>query len=318
MIFRKFIRLFFPLIFVFQSVAVIAQTDTAYLSYIRKWSDAAVSEMNYSKIPASIIMAQALHESRFGTSELAVKANNHFGIKCQTGWSGKTYKYQDDDANNCFRLYDSVAQSYRDHSDFLLTRPRYAALFQLDPNDYVGWAKGLKQAGYATNPNYASILIKLVEDYKLYQLDNKRTVVEPMNSISDVQIPNNIPNGTAPELRAGHRNRIKYVVAQRGDNVESLTKKLDLLGWQIRRYNEIPRNKDIKPGQVVFLQPKRRQAEPGYTLHTVEKGETMYSISQNYGIQMKWLYKRNGMKIGTQPKVGQQIWLRGMKPTSQH
>jgi LysM repeat protein len=311
---RKTLPFLVSLLFVFQSVAVIAQADSSYWDYIRKWSRAAIDEMYYSKIPASITMAQALHESRYGTSELAVKANNHFGIKCQTGWDGRTYKYQDDDANTCFRHYESAAQSYRDHSDFLMSRPRYARLFQLDPYDYVGWAKGLKECGYATNPAYATILIKLVEDYKLYQLDNKQTVVEPMNSISDRQIPNFIPDGVAPEAKVSNRNRIKFVVAARGDNIKSLTKKLDMKGWQIRAYNEIPRNQDLKAGQIVYLQPKRRQSEPSYSRHTVEKGETMYSISQTYGIRIKWLYKRNGMKFGSQPKPGQEIWLRGMKP----
>lgn len=311
---RRYIRLFLILFIVTHSLNVFSQTDSAHWDYIRKWSRAAIEEMYYSKIPASITMAQALHESRYGTSELAVNANNHFGIKCQTGWSGKTYKYQDDDANTCFRHYDSAAESYRDHSNFLMTRPRYASLFQLDPYDYVAWAKGLKACGYATNPSYATILIKMVEDYKLYQLDRQLPVIEPMNSIAQGQIPNVFAEAQVPEIKAGNRNRIKYVVAAPGDNIESLTKKLDLLNWQIRSYNEIPEGQDLRPGQVVFLQPKRRHAEAGYTVHTVEKGETMYSISQYYGIRLKWLYKRNNMPSGSEPKVGQQVWLRGRKP----
>jgi len=303
------------LIFVFQSVGMLAQSDSAYLKYIARFSNAAVAEMYYSRIPASITMAQALHESRFGTSELAVNANNHFGIKCQREWTGQTYTYQDDDNNTCFRKYDSVQESYRDHSDFLMTRPRYSFLFQLDPLDYAGWAHGLKQAGYATNPNYGKILVKIIEDYKLYLLDMKEPVVEPMNSVSDVPIPHTVAEAAAPEGRVFHRNRIDFMVVRPGDNIKSLTGQLGLLNWEIRRYNEIPKNEDVRPGQVIYLQPKRRQAEAGYSLHTVEPGQTMYSISQLYGVKLKWLYKRNRMKEETPVKVGQEIWLRGMKPS---
>jgi len=296
-----------------QSVVLVSQTDSAYLSYISQWSQAAISEMAFSKIPASITMAQALHESRFGTSELAVKANNHFGIKCQSEWYGGRYTYQDDDNNTCFRLYNSAQESYRDHSLFLMTRPRYAALFELDPADYAGWAHGLKKAGYATNPKYAFILIKIIEDYRLFLLDTMHPAMEPMNSISGNPIPNRVSEAAAPEPRTFQQSRIDFFITRPGDNIKLLTSELNMLRWQIRKYNEIPKNKDIVPGQVIYLQPKRRQAEAGYTFHTVEKGETMYSISQLYGIKLKWLYKRNHMKSGTQPKKGDEIWLRGMK-----
>jgi LysM repeat protein len=197
-----------------------------------------------------------------------------------------------------------------------MTRPRYAFLFSLNPGDYTAWANGLKQAGYATNPNYAPILIKLIEDYRLYQLDSVLPEVIAMNTVADRdhQLPNKIPEAVGPATKVFHRNRIDFVVAKPGDNISKLTKELDLLRWEIRKYNEIPKKRDIQPGQVVYLQPKRRQAEPGYSLHTVAKGETMYSISQLYGVKLSWLYKRNHMKKGTQPKVGQEIWLRGMKP----
>jgi LysM repeat protein len=311
---RKPVQIIFLLLFVSQSVTLFSQTDSSHWDYIGKWSKAAIEEMHYSKIPASITMAQALHESRYGTSELAVKANNHFGIKCQTGWYGKTYTYQDDDRNTCFRLYDSAAQSYRDHSDFLMTRPRYAPLFQLDPADYAGWAHGLKKAGYATNPRYAFILIKLIEDYRLFLLDTMQPSLEPILSLTGDPLPNRRGEPISPELKVFHRNRIDFLVVRPGDNIKKLTSQYNLLNWQIRKYNEIPRNEDVRPGQVIYLQPKRKQAEAGYTFHTVEKGETMYGISQMYGIKLKWLYKRNHMKPGTQPKPGQEVWLRGFTP----
>jgi len=314
MILSLSLRRLFVIVFVFQSIACFSQTDQAHWDYISRYSQAAISEMYYSKIPASITMAQALHESRYGTSELAVKANNHFGIKCQSEWFGGRYTYQDDDDNTCFRQYNTVEESYRDHSNFLMTRPRYAALFELDPTDYAAWADGLKKAGYATNPKYAGILIKIIEDYKLFLLDSMQPVVEPMNSISDISVPNLVNNGVAAEPKVFHRNRIDFMVVPPGENIESLTEKLNLLNWQIRKYNEISRKNDVKPGQIIYLQPKRKKAEPGYNLHTVERGETMYEISQMYGIQLKWLYKRNRMNRGTQAKAGQELWLRGMKP----
>ncbi|MCX6227279.1 MAG: glucosaminidase domain-containing protein, partial [Bacteroidia bacterium] len=262
-------------------------------------------------ISVLIIVFQAVtvfsQESRYGTSELAIKANNHFGIKCQSEWYGKTYTYQDDDNNNCFRLYDSVGESFRDHSNFLMTRPRYAALFQLDPSDYAAWAHGLKKAGYATNPRYAYVLIKLIEDYRLFLLDSMQPAMEPLNAKTNNPIPNKVRAAEAYKPKVFKRNRIDFMVVGRGDNIKKLNHDLDLLNWQIRKYNEIPRNQDVRPGQVIYLQPKRTKAESGYTFHTAEKGETMYSIAQLYGIKLKWLYKRNRMKNGTQPKAGQEI-----------
>jgi len=309
----KPVRIIFILVLAIQSVALFSQTDSAHWDYISKYSRAAIAEMYYSKIPASITMAQALHESRYGTSELAVKANNHFGIKCQAEWTGKRYTYQDDDKNNCFRLYDSVSESFRDHSNFLLTRPRYSFLFQLDPYDYASWAYGLKKAGYATNPNYAAILIKLIEDYNLCQLDKTDPALEPMISISRNSIPTHHREVVPPEPKVYRRNRIKFLVVSEGDDIEKLTHELDMRNWEIRRYNEIPKNQDVHSGQVIYLQPKRNKAEGGYSFHRAEKGESMYSIAQMYGIKLNWLYKRNNMKPGTEPRKGQEIWLRGMK-----
>jgi hypothetical protein len=197
-----------------------------------------------------------------------------------------------------------------------MTRPRYAFLFSLDPADYKAWAHGLKKAGYATNPKYAPIIIKLIEDYKLYLLDEMPAAVEPMNSIAGDRIPTVIPEAVASEPKVFHRNRIDFFIVRKGDNIKKLTAELDLLKWEIRKYNEIPRKQDVRPGQLIYLQPKRTKAEAGYNFHTVAKGESMYSISQIYGIKLKWLYKRNNLKPGTQLKVGQEIWLRGRKPAN--
>lgn len=312
---NRYLSLIFSCITMVLTAGLEAQTttDSLYWSYIRKYSDLAVNEMYYSKIPASVTMAQALLESRFGTSELAVNANNHFGIKCQTGWTGEVYHYQDDDDNTCFRKYGSIEESFRDHSHFLMYRPRYQELFKLDPKDYTGWAHGLKLAGYATNPNYAPQLLRIIEDYKLYLLDTMQPEVVAVTAAQDLEIPNNVKSAAHPTPKVFHRNRIDFTIASDSDNIETLTRKYQKLNWEIRKYNEIPKDQDVRSGQVVYLQPKRKQAEAGYTTHVVEPGESMYSISQTYGIQLKWLYKRNAMQKGTEPNVGDEIWLRGQK-----
>jgi len=142
--------------------------------YIDKYQDLAISEMKKHRIPASIKMAQAILESGSGNSELAVKANNHFGIKCHKGWTGKTYHKDDDEKDECFRKYKSPEDSYRDHSHFLTSRDRYKSLFDLEITDYKGWAYGLKQAGYATNPRYPELLIRIIEVNGLTRLDAGR------------------------------------------------------------------------------------------------------------------------------------------------
>ncbi len=146
------------------------------LDYIDQYRSLAIEEMRRTGIPASITLAQGIFESGAGTSRLAKEANNQFGIKCKKEWTGATISHTDDLRNECFRKYVSAADSYRDHSDFLRTRPHYAPLFKLDPFDYKGWAHGLKRAGYATSPTYPQSLLKVIETYQLYQFD--RTPVE--------------------------------------------------------------------------------------------------------------------------------------------
>lgn len=279
--------------------------------YIEKYADLAVREMKRSGIPASITMAQALLESDNGRSDLALSANNHFGIKCHLTWEGKRFYYDDDKENDCFRVYKNVRESYEDHSLFLMTRDRYAFLFELDPTDYKAWAKGLKTAGYATNPRYADMLIKIVEDNNLYRLDhmipsNSKRSIQSLVSSEPESFPDQIP------MQQIHtRNRIKFVVATPGDNVETLTNEHDLFRWEIRKYNEIPKKRDLQTGQIVYLQPKRTKAEKGYDIHYVEEGDSWYSISQLYGVKLKWLYKRNNAQPGESLEAGDQIFLRG-------
>ena len=285
--------------------------------YIKTYSKIAVDEMKRSGIPASITIAQGMLESDNGNSSLTQKANNHFGIKCHKNWDGKRV-YHDDDANNeCFRKYPSAEDSYRDHTDFLMQTSRYASLFDLKSDDYKGWAKGLKKAGYATSSSYSSDLIRIIEENELHRLDEgdfsrpmvTKTVKGKKSSWADEEFTIDIKRRKILE-----RNRIKYIIVEDGDNIEKITKELDLLSWELRKYNELADTSKIVPGQVLYTQPKRWKAEVGNDFHLVRVGETMYSISQLYGMKLAKLYRKNRMESGTQPTIGQKLWLRKRKP----
>ena len=308
----------FLTVLIISSIPVFGQKDSLKANYIKEYSALAVSEMRRSGIPASITMAQAIIESDIGRSDLATIANNHFGIKCHKTWEGKRFYYDDDKKDECFRVYQDPVESYQDHSIFLLTRDRYKKLFNLDPLDYKGWARGLKSAGYATNPRYAEMLIRVIEEEKLYQLDNWINPAYSRNSTDDDGVTgkpypvHQTSGSTLPSYF--HRNRIDFVIAERGETVESLTEKLDMFKWEIRKYNELGPEEELRAGDIVYLQPKRKRAARGFDVHFVRPGETIHSISQHFGIKSKWLLKRNNMVEGERLKQGDKIWLRGKKP----
>lgn len=315
-------RVFFSVSLIMASLSLLtsslsAQNNPGRAAYIEKYSELAVSEMRRSGIPASITMAQAILESSLGKSDLATKANNHFGIKCHVGWQGKRFYYDDDEEDECFRVYRNAEESFRDHSIFLLTRDRYKGLFELDPYDYKGWARGLKAAGYATNPHYAERLIKIIEEEQLYQLDNWIPQVVAKNSTAEELVdyddnPSHRP--TSYPMQMHKRNRIDFVIVQQGENVESLTEKHNMLRWEIRKYNELETGEQPSPGSIIYLQPKRKRAARGFEYHIVRKGETVYSISQHFGVKTNWILKRNGLEDGAELREGDRIWLRGKNP----
>lgn len=272
--------------------------------YFETYKDMAIHEMRRSGVPASITLAQGALESGDGNSSLAKKANNHFGIKCHNDWNGKKV-YQDDDAKNeCFRKYASVEDSYRDHSEYLRAKTRYAFLFELDITDYKGWAKGLKKAGYATNPTYADKLIDIIEEFDLYDYDRNPGKDRAVHSRS------NPPRNAAPSRSVLERNRVKYILAATGDTYESLTDEFGKMSWEIPDYNDIASPDSLVAGQVIYLQPKRNKAELGKNAHKVKEGETMYTISQLYAIRLPRLYLMNDMNPGTRPSVGTVLQLR--------
>jgi len=299
--------------------------------YIREFKDIAIAEMERSGIPASISLAQGMLESDNGNSTLARKANNHFGIKCHD-WSSEVIYYDDDHKNECFRKYDSAEESYTDHTDFLMNSSRYVFLFYLDQTDYKGWARGLEKAGYATDRFYANGLIRIIEEEELYEYDKplkkrKRQEVRFEEELADTDTalttreeteqagskPGEaaIAEGTLRQILT--HNRINYIIVHKGDTYLVLTEVFKLLPFELARYNEIERNAILDSGQVLYIQPKRNKASVEYKYHTVKEGETMYQISQLYGIKLKTLYEKNLMKEGTEPAPGDVLSLRKQK-----
>jgi len=287
--------------------------------YINTWKDFAISEMNRSGIPASIKLAQGLLESSNGNSRLAVAANNHFGIKCH-GWEGEEIYHDDDKKGECFRKYKNARESFVDHTDFLMTRSRYAFLFDYKSTDYKNWAKGLQKAGYATDPKYPQKLIDLIERYKLNQYDTGEKTASQRNVPAATGKSPTTPSAWddfasfhVEKYPVKENNRTSYITAKEGDTFTSLSNELDLMPWQLPKYNEAKATDELREGQIIYMQPKRRKAEIGKEKHTVRNGETMYGISQNYAIKLSQLYKLNRMEEGTQPKTGDVLNLRKKK-----
>ena len=270
--------------------------NKAYENYIKKYRGIAVNEMKKYHIPASITLAQGLLESGAGRSTLARKSNNHFGIKCGKGWHGKTVRHDDDRRRECFRAYRHPKDSYEDHSRFLRTGQRYAFLFKLKITDYKGWAKGLKRAGYATDPRYASRLIDIIELYELHKYDKK----------GGLKWITENPNPHQPYLANG----LLYVIGRPGDTFKSLSKELDISSRRIRNYNELPKDYKFTGGEVVYLEEKNKKAVSDI-VYVVREGDSLYTISQKYGIRLKYLYKMNKMDAETSViKVGDILRLR--------
>jgi len=315
-----------------------ADPKAARQRYITEHKDDAIREMIKSGVPASITMAQACLESSDGNSALAIEANNHFGIKC-SNWTGPSYTQDDDAKDECFRKYNTTLESYDDHSNFLKTRPRYAFLFELDKTDYKAWAKGLKKAGYATDPAYADRLIKIIEEHQLYLLDTQeelplyadsKTPMPSTNSptasnstSTDEIIAESIPNKNIKEKRilvpsvdvvdpfsartVREKNGIKYVIARHGDTYQSLAKELNLGYWQLPKYNETDDNASLTDGQIVYIQPKKKEGDRKF--YIAKPGDTIFSISQEYGIKKRFLYKYNDLNEGASIPAGQKIYL---------
>jgi len=287
--------------------------------YIEKYAETAVREMKATGIPASITLAQGCLESGNGNSTLATKANNHFGIKCHKNWKGKTIRHDDDEKNECFRSYRSADESFRDHSDFLRYSDRYAALFNLELTDYKGWAYGLQKAGYATAKTYAESLIRIIEENELYRYDKlDRKAREELPPT-----PMEAEFSTAFKPYPGHKlytaslgreirttNGVAWIIAQDGDTYAGLAKEFNLFRSEILRFNDRSRNTALQPGEVVYVEAKKRESARNLDKHVVEEGETMRGLAQRYAVKMKKLYQYNAMRPGTEPEPGTILNLR--------
>ncbi len=283
-------------LFTFSFSVLYGATEKRYTQkeYIDTWKSVAISQMIQSKIPASIIMAQGILESGYGNSVLAQKANNHFGIKCHD-WKGDTFFMDDDKPNECFRNYKNAGESYKDHGEFLTGRSRYAKLFTLKITDYKGWAHGLKAAGYATNPKYPNLLIDLIERLNLDDLD--KVAIETSNPIDYIANKTNASkvNVESQHTVLMHGNKVKYIVAKKGDTFYRISKEFQMGLWQLYRYNDFGDRKDIlEEGDIVYLQPKRRRSKINQTF-SVSNPITMRMISQIEGIKLSALMDKNTM-----------------------
>ena len=328
----KFLKycLFLLAILLWHSELFSQEKSKTTLDYIDKYKDIAMTEMVDHKIPASITLAQGILESGNGNSELSRKSNNHFGIKCHKSWTGKRTYHDDDAKGECFRVYDSPADSYRDHSLFLVNGQRYAFLFDLKITDYKGWAKGLKQAGYATLPTYANVLIKLIETYDLTQYDelvvkgdfkkgnkkktSKETTKDKENQsvvykpfiIDDAEVVGK----TSDERYIRENNKVKFIYAKEGESIYELADMLGIYNYQLVKYNELGKRKTLKDNEIIYVEAKRNKANRKHKYHTIQKGETLTYVSRLYAVKLKSLFEMNGMDENTILHVGDNIRLR--------
>jgi LysM repeat protein len=304
-----------------------AQTPDQINLYIDTYKMLAIAEMQRSGVPASIILAQGIHETCAGTSDLVRSSNNHFGIKCKTGWTGQVVYHDDDAQGECFRSYMAAADSYRDHSDYLSQTQRYAFLFKLNPEDYESWAYGLKKAGYATNIRYSQILIKLIQDYDLqkYSLiamgklppeqpayvnlakETKRESLPGFNDTATVrpaQAPATIPAYPDAEFSI---NAARVVYAKAGVSLLALSNRYNIPLARLLEFNDMSQEDILNNAQLIFLQRKRKAGSTPY--HMVVAGESMYTICQTEGIRYDNILEFNRLKPGEEPAPGEKIYL---------
>lgn len=297
-----------------------AQQPEIIQKYILEYKSLAISEMQRTGVPAAITLAQGIHESGAGLSPLALASNNHFGIKCKSNWTGESVRHDDDAKGECFRKYPSAVDSYKDHSDFLKNSQRYGSLFSLDPIDYSGWAKGLKKAGYATNPKYPEVLIKMIEDYNLqdYSLialgkipGEDGIVKESLNKLPDLTVTTAViaespkqqyPDG--PFLL----NETKTIYAKKGTSFLAIARQYDIDLSKIFEFNEIARSEFCEQDQLIFLQRKRKTGN--HDIHIVQPGESLHDIAQQEAIRLESLRELNWLKEAERPAIGEKLSLK--------
>ncbi len=306
----------------FISPRLYAQSRATIEAYIEKYREVAIAEMQRTGVPASITLAQGIHETGAGTSDLVIKSNNHFGIKCKTEWTGEKVYHDDDERGECFRKYTDPSISYRDHSDFLKTRPNYTSLFNLDPTDYEAWAFGLKKAGYATNPKYPEILIKLIRDYNLQDYtmialgkkDRNENAVDWAKNTAPVTEPEvtiAAPKITYPE-GIFKINDTKVIFIQKGTSYLKIAEDNDIPLSRLLDFNDLKDGDIAAADGLLFLQRKRKTGAA--ETHIVTDGESLYSIAQTEGIRLESLLQYNFLTLGVQVEGGEKIYLTSSAP----
>jgi LysM repeat protein len=303
-----------------------AQSSTIIKEYVEKFKDIAIEEMIRTGVPASITLAQGIHETEAGRSALVRKSNNHFGIKCKKEWTGESVSHDDDARGECFRKYNDPVDSYRDHSDFLKNRAHYSSLFQLDPTDYEGWAYGLKKAGYATNPKYPQLLIKLIRDYNLQEytmmaLGRKSPFgpteteglagIPPVSAIGKETIKETATTARKPAYPTGifQINETNVVFVAKGTSFLLLAQEHHIPLNRLFDFNDMTQQEEAEKDKLIFLQRKRKTGTNEF--HTVAEGETLHDIAQAEGIRLESLLTYNLLKEGMQPQIGETLHLRG-------
>lgn len=309
------------------SVGTAVSQDLTREEYVNRYKHIAIAHMQRYGIPASITMAQGILESGNGNSRLARSSNNHFGIKCKKDWTGETFRYDDDEKAECFRKYPSVEASYQDHAEFLDRQPRYDSLFVYSSTDYKSWARGLKAAGYATAPDYAERLIRLIEENKLYLLDTDEGERAYAAAHGASETGEAVPatagssGGIDPDAYRvtinAHRgynvyrtNDVCYVIAKKDDMYEHIASLFLVSPKSLRRFNDANAASQPSEGDIIYIEPKRKRWEGNTLLHTVRQGETLRMLAQSYGIKVKSLAKINKMKPDTPLPVGKTVKLR--------
>ncbi|MET0392083.1 MAG: glucosaminidase domain-containing protein [Chitinophagaceae bacterium] len=332
------LRFLLPVALLLSGLIVKAQDNTTILEYISTYKELAIAEMQRTGVPASIKLAQGIHETLAGTSPLVRKSNNHFGIKCKSSWTGESVSHDDDARGECFRKYSSPEDSYKDHSNFLKGSARYASLFSLDPLDYKEWANGLKKAGYATNPRYPQVIIKLIEDYHLQ--DYSLIALGKMKTGDEVFVKAPAPGNetpapvaavvrtTAPPAQAPpvaeekinypsgefRINDTKVVFVRKGTSLLSIAQQYNVPLARIFEFNEMEETEALEQDQLIYLQRKRKTGENDF--HVVKTGESLQDIARKEAIRLESLLEYNYLAVNSRPVAGEQLYLRKKAPAA--
>jgi len=323
---RKLIALIFAAAVWF---SVQAQYSDAALAYIDEYKELAIEEMIRTGVPAAITLAQGILESNAGQGDLVQQSNNHFGIKCKGEWTGDVVYHDDDVKNECFRSYATAEESYRDHSDFLKSRPNYSPLFDLDATDYKGWAYGLKKARYATNPVYAQSLITTIEKYNLedytdialqrsnqmdvvssgLQMQQKLAFTNTNTLVAEQETAQYDPQAAQYPAGVFRINQANVLYAKQGTSLFAIATQYSIPYKKLLEYNDLDRVDILEQPTLIYLEKKPKRGSKDY--HIVSANENIYDIAQEEGIQLESLLVYNNLSKNTQPKAGDKILLRG-------